>query len=367
MFENKNWKKYIVFLIVIGISVYALFFRLDSLSHRKLWDDEIAQLSIMKGGLLQLIELMPRYEQSTYLNLDHFLVYPFFKAFSFNKWGLVVPHIVSTILGFYLLYLICRRYFRTVWGYIITFSVVCFNATLIFHATEIRPYAVLPTLALACLYLSEMLINRNNLSSIKKFFIGAFFLLTIGFHTYGLFMLLFSLIYVLLNKPPTRTFSSIFKSIAKMLVVVFSIGLPFWIFCIFGPLRYPVESRKIDVFVYIPNPLINVIGFLKGVFGNLVGFKKFYFLLISLVFPFVFPFKERFRQISFLVIMVFFPMLSIFACDLTVGYNFIQRQFIWVMPYFAIFLGWSCDSFISYISEKSFFPKFKHNLRKEKR
>ncbi len=352
MFGNKNWKKHTVFLIVIGISTYALFLRLSGLGHRELWSDELFQLSLMKGGILQLIKAIPYSEQSSYLNLDYFLAYPFFKVFSFNKWGVMMPHIIATILGFYLLYLICRRYFKTVWGYIITFGVVCFNATLMFHATEMRPYAVLPTLALGCLYFSEVLVNENNLSSIKKFLIGAFFLLTICFHTYGLFMLFFSLVYALLNKPPTRTISSIYRSISKMLIVVFSIGLPFWLFCIFGPLRYQVESHKIDAFYYIPNPLINAIGFLKGVFGNLIGFKKLYFLLIALVFPFVFPVKERSKQISFFVIMVFSPMLSILACDLLVSYYFIQRQFIWVIPYFAIFLGWSCDSFMDYIFKK---------------
>jgi len=345
MLDNKNRKKHVVFLIVTGFSIYALFLRLYSLARRELWLDEHIQLNLMKGGLLQLIKRMPATEQSTYLNWDYFLVYPFFKAFSFNKWAVAIPHIIATILGFYLLYLICKRYFRTAWGYIITFGVVCFNATLIFHATEIRPYAVLPTMALACLYLSDVLINEVNLSSMKKFLIGVFFLFTICFHTYGVFMLFFSLIYALLNKPHTRTFSSIFTDISKTLIVVLSIGLPFWLFCIFGPLRFPVEAHKIDVFQYIPNPSSNAIGFLKGVFGNLIGFKKFYFLLIALVFPFVFPFKERLKQISFLTIMVFFPMLSIFVCDLAVSYVFVQRQFIWVMPLFAFFLGWVWDHF----------------------
>ncbi|MCX6723050.1 MAG: glycosyltransferase family 39 protein, partial [Candidatus Staskawiczbacteria bacterium] len=204
MFIKKNWKKYIIFLLVIVISIYALSLRLDKLSHHKLWNDELNQLDIMKGDFWYLIQELPHHELNTYLNGDHFLIYPFFKIFSLNKWGLAIPHIISTILGFYLLYLIGQRYFKTIWGYIISFSIVCFNASLINHATEIRSYAVLPTLALASLYLSEMLINEINLSSIKKFFIGTFFLFTVCFHTYGFFILFSCLIYVLLNKPCTR-------------------------------------------------------------------------------------------------------------------------------------------------------------------
>lgn len=359
MFDNKNWKRYVVFLIVASISIFALFLRFDKLLHHELWLDEFVTLSVMNEGFGHFIKELPKHEVGGYLNLDHFLIYPFFKVFSFNKWGLAIPHIIITAIGFYLLYLISKRYFKTVWGYIVTFSVFCFNATLINHATEIRPYAVLPTLALANLYLSEMLINEIDLSPIKKFFIGAFFLLTICFHTYGIFILFTCLTYALLNKPHARTFSDIFKSISKVLIAIFLIGLPFWLFWlfIFGPVRVRFASAEFETFQFIPNPCNNIAGFLKGVFGNLLGFKKFYFLLVALVFPFVFPYKERIKQISFLVIMVFFPILLILATDVAASYWFIQRQFIWAMPYFAIFLGWSCDSFMNYISTKLSFIK----------
>jgi len=246
-----------------------------------------------------------------------------------------------------------------VWGYIITFGVFCFNANLIFHATEIRPYAVLPTLALGSLYLSELLINRIDLSPKKKFFIGMFFILIICFQAYGIFIVFLSLVFVLLNKPRTRSFISILKSISKTLLPVFLIAIPFWLFCVFGPFHIRFEQIKRNVFEFIPNPCNNITGFLKGVFGNLVGFKKLYFLLIALIFPFVFPYKGRLKQISFLVILIFLPILLILVSDLASGYWFLQRQFVWVMPYFAIFLGWSSDSFISYISEKLPFSKSK--------
>lgn len=358
MLNNKNWKKYRIPLIAAGISMFAMFLRLDQMARHVLWSDEVDQLNMMHGSLVDLLNKLPNGEANSYLNLDHFLIYPFFKIFSFDIWGLAIPHIIITILGLYLLYFIGKRYFKTVWGYIITFSVFCFNSTLIEHATEIRPYAVLPTLALAVLYLSEILVNEVNLSPVKKFFIGAFFILTAFFHTYGFFIIFFCLVYTLLNKPSTRSFSGIFKDISKILIVLLFIGLPFWLFSVFGPQHY---RFKWDVYKYIPNPGKDMIGFLKFIFGNLVGFKGLYFLLAALVFPFIFPFKERFRQISFLVLMVFLPILSVYLCDLIGQCYFVQRQFIWVIPYFAIFLGWSCDSFIGYISG------LKLNLRKDKK
>lgn len=360
MFKNKNWKKNIIILVVISLSIYALFLRLDKLARCELWNDELNQLEVMKGDFLHLIKLLPSNERNSYLNCDHFIIYPFFKIFSYNKWGLAIPHIIITIIGFYLLYLICKRYFKTIWGYIITFSIICFNATLIKHATEIRGYAVLPTIALASLYLSDIFINEVNLSPLKKFFIGTFFLLAVCFHTYGIFIVFFCFAYVLLNKPANRNFSSILKGISKALIIAFLVVLPFWLFCVFGPLHVQYTATE-GTFHFIPNPCNNIPGFLKGVFGNLIGFKKLYFLLIALIFPFVFPYKERLKQISFLFIMIFSPLALILTCDLIGKYWFLQRQFIWVMPYFAFFLGWSIDSFINYIFE------LKRPLTKEKK
>lgn len=359
MLGKNNWKKFYILLVVISLSIYALALRLNKLERSQLWNDELNQLEVMKGNFLQLLKELPSNERNTYLNWDHFLTYPFFKIFSYNKWGLAIPHIIITVLGFYILYLIGRRYFKTIWGYLISFGVICFNSTLINHATEIRGYAVLPTLALVALYLSEKLINEINLSPARKFFIGVFFLITLCFHTYGIFILFFCLAYALLNKPSNQTFGNIFKRISKILIIVFSIGLPFWLFCVFGPnhVLYVADST----YRFIPNPLTNFVGFLKGVFGNLIGFKYLYFLLIALIFPFIFPYKERLKQILFLFILVIFPLALILISDLLGNYWFLQRQFIWVMPYFAIFLGWSCDSFISYISG------LKHSLAKEKR
>jgi hypothetical protein len=359
IFSNKNWEKYIIFLIAIGFSLCALILRLDKLAQHNLWNDELFQLSTMHGNFSELIKELPHSELNSYLNWDTFLVYPFFKAFSYNKWGLAIPHIIATILGFYLLYLICRLYFKTIWGYVISFGVVCFNASLINYATEIRPYAVLPTLALASLYLSETLINKIDLSPVRKLFIAAFFLLIIGFHTYGAFILFLSLVFVLVNKPRARAFGSIFKSISKILLIIFLIGLPFWLFCVFGPFHLSLEQTRKNVFEFIPNPRHNIVGFLKGILGNLIGCKKLYFLLVALIFPFVLPYKEKLRQISFLVIMIFFPILLILTSDLISGYWFLQRQFIWVMPFFAFFLGWSGDSFVTYISGRLSFSWYR--------
>jgi len=339
-------------VVVSIICVYALYLRLMKLACHELWTDEIFYLSPMKGTFLGFLKAIPKFQFCSYLSGDLFLFYPFFKIFSYNKWGLAIPSIIATIAGFYILYLICKRYFKTIWGYIITFSVVCLNATLINHATEIRTYSVLPTLALAVFYLSQVLVEQNVSMSIKKkWAIGFFFVFAIWFHVYGIVMLLVSIAFALLEKFRDRSFGTILKDTAKFLSFVLLIAMPLWLYSVFGP---HVEWRHLNLntFKYIPNPLKDIIGFLKGIFGNLVGYKKFYFLLIAVFFPWFVFYKGRLKQILFLGITVFLPLGMMLLSNVMQQYWFLQRQFIWVMPWFAFFLGWSWDSFINYINEK---------------
>jgi len=349
---RKN-QKYLHLAVVIVICVYALYLRADARASAKLWVDEQVQIERMDRPLVEFFRHIPDHQYCGYLAGDYYLVYPFVRMFGpNNKWGLAIPHIISTILGFWLLYLICRRYFKTVWGYLITFTVVCFNPTLLQHAFEIRRYAVLPTLALACLYLAFKLVDQNiKMSLKKKWLIAAFFILTIWFDIYGVVILCLPLLFALLTKRGDSEFSTITKHTIKFMSIVLCLAMPLWFYSVFGP---HAKFGSMNVFLYIPNPLLDIVGFLKGIFANLVGYrhKPLYLLLIGLLFPFLIPDKKRFQQIAFLFITVLVPIGLIFVIDLITKYWFIQRQFIWVMPFFAFFLGWSWDSAIHYLGKK---------------
>jgi hypothetical protein len=220
------------------------------------------------------------------------------------------------------------------------------------HATEIRTYAVLPTLALASLYFWLKLVDGNYcLSRGQKITIGAFFILTIWFHAYGILIFFFTGLFALVAKLKDRSFLAIFKKTFLFGFITFCIASPIWLLSIFGP-HLGSSQFGMNTFQYISNPLENSIGFLKSIFGSLVGNKKMYFLLLGVIAPFVLPYKNRFEQIAFLFILVLMPIATILLANILTHYWFLQRLFIWVMPFFALFLGWTWDSSICYFKEK---------------
>lgn len=341
----KYARRNIISLSVVVISGYALYLRIISLYKRELWTDELSQLQALQGTFLDLIKVVPVREFCSYLSGDFYLIYPFFKIFAFNKWGLVIPHLIATVIGFYLLYLLCKRYIKSIWGYLITFAIVCFNNTLIFHATEIRPYAVLPTLALATFYLLLKIGDLNfKLDTYKRVWAVIFLVFVIWFHVYGVLMFGTSLLFVLISKFKDGNFKTILKNAVNFSALVLGITMPLWLYSVFGP-HCIAASFKQPTFGYIPNPAHNPIGFLKGVFCNLVGDKRLYILFLGFFVPFFFSYKERGKQLLLLFINILMPICLIFISDFVSEYSFIQRQFIWVMPLFAFFLGWSWESF----------------------
>ncbi len=342
-------RKYLIPTVVILLCVFAMTLRLSALAHRQLWVDEYYQINQMQGTFWLMIKGFPKNEFCSYLSGDYYLVFPFFKIFAYNKWGLAIPHIISTLLGFYLLYLLAQRYFKSPWGYVITFLIVSRNDTLLWHATEIRTYAVLPTLALANLYFWLKLVDANfSLSRTKKILIGIFFVMTIWFHAYGLLIFGFPCLFALATKFREEIFPSVVRKTLWFGLIVCAIASPLWCLSIFGP-HLKTSSFHFNTFEYIPNPRANLIGFLKGIFGNLIGYRGHYFLLLGVLAPFLLPYQERFKQIAFLFLLVILPIFVIFLGNVLCHYWFMQRLFIWVMPFFAFFIGWSWDTAISFL------------------
>ena len=100
-------------LVVLFIVIYAFYLRVQVLAGRSLWNDEIFQLHQTQGAFKSFWQRFS-YGDMTCFPGDYLLTYPFVAAFEGNKWGMAAPHILATALGFYFLYKICRKYYRTV-------------------------------------------------------------------------------------------------------------------------------------------------------------------------------------------------------------------------------------------------------------
>jgi len=80
--------KYNKEIVVILLVVCSYFLQVRQLVATSIWGgDQVYQLSVMTGSLWDVIKILPHHEHCSYLSLDYFVVYPFFKLFGYNKWG----------------------------------------------------------------------------------------------------------------------------------------------------------------------------------------------------------------------------------------------------------------------------------------
>ncbi len=354
-------RKYAKPIVCLAISLWALFLRFQRYGGRPLWNDELYQLQFMTGPFQPFWERRI-YGDFTYFPGDYLLCYPFLrlsglsqitqsfpKLIGIDKWMLALPHILVTIVGFFLLYRVCERHMKTLGAYALTFFIVCYNSNLIFHSFEFRPYAVLPILSLASFYLSEMVVVRfGQLRFAKKFFLGIFFIFVILFHLYGILIASLCILYFLIIHRSTLPKKELARIIGFFACVYLAV-LPAWLW--YASAR-PISLPEFNTFQYISHPLMDTVGFLKSIVGNLVGFKKFYIFLLGFAAWFFIPGSERKKQIFFFLLLIVLPVELIFVADLLKNYMFLQRQFIWVMPLFAILVGWMWDSLIVRLGEQ---------------
>jgi hypothetical protein len=344
-------------MLILPLCMIGLFLRFKAFADRDIRGDELFSVTNATGPL------PPFWKKLSVGGLlsfpGHYLsLWPFGQIFGANKWGLTIPHMLAAIFGFYMLYLLCQKTLKTSLAYFITFAIYCFNQELIYNSLELRPYGVLSTLALTCFYFSGKIITEGqSLSMIKKFLIGILFILTTFYHAYGLLIIFFCLLFFLLNELSSKKPSQVWLGTYQFLLPFVFFALPLFLW--YGTGNPNIKSYNIEqgvsTFQFIPNPLLNLLGFLKGIFGNLIGNKYLYFLLIGLFIPIFLPYNDRFKQIGFFLVLIVLPIQIIFLSNLWGNYWFIQRQFIWTAPLLALLLGWCWDSlFIKLKSTQSF-------------
>ena len=362
--QKLNSSKSLCLFLYFLIFLWGMVLRCDRFERREIGGDELYQLRYAVGPFQPFWERKSWGDCTCYPG-DYLVTYPFLKLFGLHtiantvvpvytfghleKWLLISPHILSTILGFYFLYLLGRRYFKTLWGFLIAASIFSFHHDLIFHSLELRPYAVLQTLPFATLYFCDKAVcNFGSLATFKKFLLGLFFIFVILFHAYGILIFGCCAAFALLYHREKSEVKTNFKNIFIFFAVVFLIALPIYFWYASGDpySTFGTNQSRFNTFDYISNPLQNAVAFLKAILGNLFGNKKFYFLLAGIPIAAFLSYPEKRPQIFFFLVAVVLPIELIFLMDVLRGYWFLQRQFVWVVSLFAFFLGWVWDTVI---------------------
>ncbi len=329
---------------ILGIALIGLYFRFQCLAERPFGGDEAYQLEKSMGPL------KPIWKHNNYGDFSAFpgeylLNYPLVKVFgeSQNKWGLALFHILITIWSFYCLKLISDRLFKSEAGGIVLFLIMAFHQVLIFHSLEFRPYGFLSVLSLTTFYFVDVFLKDGaRLGKLQLTLLTLYFLFCILAHQYGILIFVFITMNGFLQEE--RFWVKLRKEMLY-LALIFLIALPIWFWFSIGT-AHQAKSIKLfkDTFEYIPNPMLDIVGFIKNVVGNLIGFKFFYVFLIGPAALFLKENKDRLNQLGFFMILIFLPLYLNLLSDVVMKYWFIQRQFTWVMPLFAIWVGWCCDS-----------------------
>ncbi len=348
--------RFIIIAMVLLLTVAGMYLRAQWRIAHELTGDEKFQICKLKS----FSSAVHHGRHNVQFPGDYVLIYPFYQFFGENKWGLAIPHIIITLIGFYLLYILCQRYFKTVWGYLVAFVLFAYNYNLIYHAFEIRPYSVNVTLSIAGFLVMQYIFRNENPSLVKRSLIFIFIFFTIVFSIFGGYILFFSYLYHLLFSREKRSAGHILLKHLKYYGLGIILALPICHWYIFSGSNYGTGFTPVAIsntFAFIPKGIIPI---LKGVFGNLTGPKKFYPLLAGIIISFLIPQRERLKQMAFFAILIIVPIALLLLACIHFQYWFIQRLFIWAIPLFAFFLGWCWDSIIIYLTRK--FKQYKGKL-----
>jgi hypothetical protein len=331
-------------IALAGIVLYGLWLRLDTYAERTWWGDELCQYDNTLGPL------KPFWTRASYTEVhsfpgDYLLTYPFVQVFKTNKWGVAIPHLLATLLGFYVLFLLCRRHLTHPVSWLITFVIFSLNRELIFHALELRPYTVLATMGLAAFYFMDDLFNPAiQISARGHVLYFILIMLYVIYHPYGLVILVFGGLFFFLRYCCIPGFWGKIKKNWVFWTLSSGLGIALWIYYSNSP--YTIDSGKRIVFEYIHNPLKDPKQFFKAIVGNLAGHKFSYLLLIGIAARFFYPIKEIPKFLFVLFFAIVLPLFVLMMSDVIHRYWFIQRQFIWVSAIFALFVGWCWDGIL---------------------
>lgn len=328
------------------LTVIGLYNRVILFVQRDVWGDEQYQLQMIQGPF-KAFWTHQFYGDHTHFPGEYLLTYPFVQLFGSGKWVLAAAHIPFMLLLFYFLYKIGRLYFDSIIGFVVMLLIVDFNESLVFHALEYRPYAVLPAISLGCFYFAHQIVYNYPILSLKnKWLIALFFVLAVNYHAYGILIAGLPLAFHIVVKE-RFCLERILRSdyLAYVIRFMFAASV-IWVWYASGNSfgMSPNNKQAIcQTFQFTIDPRKDFMLFLDKYFGNLMGCRNLYLLFWGALPLYVLLSHKRLEQALFFLILIVLPAVLIIAVDIKTEYWLLKRQYIWVMPYFAMLIGWFYD------------------------
>lgn len=321
--------------VILAVGVYL---RFETLAHRVWWTDEIVQLEALRGYSLKnlLVSYLPIIPGG--FPGDYLLTWPMAQVTS-NKWALAAPHIMATLLTFGLFLKIRRDERGHPLATAVALLMMTLNRNLIFHDFELRPYGVLPLLALGSYWATDRMFHRQTYTRQDAvLWIGWVFTLLL-FHTYGILILGSLWMFQLLKSIPlSRLVRAQVWRLAGLTALAVTLALPLWLF------YAKVPGTHHDPFAYCRPSVSGVLAFFLGNLGDW-GWRFSWIPGTLLMFSSCFFVQDtRWRpHLLFILVLLVIPLGMIFMSDVLCHYWFVQRQFTWAMPLWALAIARSMD------------------------
>ena len=248
------------------------------------------------------------------------------------------------------------------WINVLACVLISYNDTLIIHALVLRPYALLCPLALLALWLADKILNLKNLN--WRYVVAVLALLL--FHNFGSLMMLTAFGYCLLSRisqaEGNSSLSIQIKSYAPAFLTVglaVLLSVPFFWWYLQYPFLHQYHFSSIDPHLFIHPGMRGIIQVWAIYYGlsqpHLKPFRLILVVFVACTIPLFFR-QKKWMVLGFLFVFVICPTWLIYLFDLRLNYWFVQRQFIWAIPFHAVFVAMS----IHYLLNTVYLRVFSH-------
>ncbi len=241
-------------------------------------------------------------------------------------WLIAIPKIILSVVGLILFLMCVWTFVKSDIGRLIAVAFLMLNGSVIYHSFSLRPYGILPELAIINLFLCVQVRKELWFS----LFHGVVLFFTITYHAYGPLVALLPLLYFRNDR-------------SKEFIGFVFFGILFWIhYGVTNNLGFSPGARQsvVDPFQFMTRSnFIN--DFVESLFGgSIITIAIIPAVLLSIRFVSA-------RLVKFGLWFIVLPIVLIMAIDIKTHYWIHPRQYIWVLPAIAIWCGSAVDGLMN--------------------